>query len=60
MLFDLIIWRSLPNDDMIWGPDDNMTTIRSNMTTIRSKDANVHFACFVERDQRGIIAKHFT
>ena len=30
------------------------------MTTIRSKEANVHFAYFVKRDQHGIIAQHFT
>ena len=30
------------------------------MKTIRAKQAKVHFAYFVQRDQRGIIAKHLT
>ena len=30
------------------------------MKTIRAKQAKVHFASFVQRDQLGLIAKHFT
>ena len=58
-------WRSLPNDDVKF-----LTTTRARssksfilglyMNTIRARQAKVHFAYFVQRDQFGIIAKHLT
>ena len=47
----------------IWGSDDNASKSFSlclYMKTNRAKQAKVHFAYFVQRDQQGIIAKDLT
>ena len=51
----------------IWASDDNASPqqkiffiLLPYMKNLRAKQANVHFAYFMQRDQYGIIAKHLT
>ena len=65
-IFDVVCQTVNDVNFHVWGSDDNSNRSSKSfilclyVKTIRAKQARVHFAYFVRRDQHGVIAKPLT